>query len=55
MRATQHKVNKKSNSSLHGAGENNLLPWQTINSDQSEVALAGAATTLSLVLAHKNN
>ena len=43
----------KSNSPLHGAGENNLLSSQIINSDQSEEALAGAAATMSLLSLHK--
>ena len=45
----------KRNSLLHGAGENNLLPLQTINSDQNEETLAGAATTMSLLSPPKNN
>ena len=32
----------QSNLPLHGAGENNLLPLQTINSDYFEKALASA-------------
>ena len=39
----------KSNSPLHGEGENSLLPLQTINSDQSDEALAGVATMMSLL------
>ena len=39
----------KGNSLVHGAEENNLLPSQTINNDQSEEALAGAAAMLSLL------
>ena len=31
------------------AGENNLLPLQTINSDHSKEALNGATTTSSLL------
>ena len=46
----------KGNSPLNGAGKDNLLPLQTINSDQSEEALAGATTALShLSLPHENN
>ena len=39
----------------HWAGENNLLPLQTINSDQNEEASAGAATTKSLLSPPDNN
>ena len=34
---------------MHGAKENNVLPSQTITSDENEEALAGTATTLSLI------
>ena len=43
----------KTNSLLHGVGENNLQPQQTINSNQSEEALAVVATMTSL-LSHPN-
>ena len=45
----------KSNSPLHGVGENNLLPLQTINSDQNEEALVGVSTTISLHSPPKDN
>ena len=43
------------NSPLPMPGENNLLPSQTINNDQSEEASAGVATTSSLLSLLKNN
>ena len=39
----------KINSMIHRAEENNVPPSQTIISDNKEEALAGAATTLSLL------
>ena len=45
--ATQSK--SKIDSPLYGTGENNLLPSQTINSDQNKEALASAATMMSLL------
>ena len=45
----------QSDSSLYGAGENNLLPSKTINSDQGEEALAAASAALSLLSTPKKN
>ena len=45
--ATQSKF--KSNSPLHGAEENNVLPLQTINSEQNEEAIAATAATTNLL------
>ena len=50
---TQSK--SKSNSTICGAEENNLLPSQTTISDDNEEVLAGAATTLSLLSPPTNN
>ena len=55
MKAMQHKVRQKSSLPLHWAGENNLLPLQTVNSDQSEEALAHATATLSLLSLKDNS
>ena len=43
---TQSK--SKNNSAIHEAEEKNLLPLQTITSDDNEESLAGTAATLSL-------
>ena len=45
----------KNNSTIHGAEENNVLPLQTITSDDNEEPLAGTATTLSVFLPPPNN
>ena len=41
--------NSKIDSEIYGAEENNVLPLQTITSDDYEEALAGAPTTLNLL------
>ena len=41
--------------SVHGAGENNLLPSQTIYSDQNEEVLSSAGAMTSLLSPPTNN
>ena len=50
---TQSK--SKTNSPLHGVRDNNLLSLQTINNNQSEEALSGAANSTSLLSPTNNN
>ena len=51
--ATQSKL--KTSSPLHWVGESNLLPLQTIYSNQSEEALASAAPMISLLSPNNNS
>ena len=45
----------KASSVMHGTEENNVLPSQTINSDDKEGNLAGTVTTLSLLYPPTDN
>ena len=54
MKAMQHQVNQRATHHLQGAGENNLLPSQTINRDHTEEALTSATTASSLPLPLNN-
>ena len=51
--ATQSKL--KVNSPLHRVGENNLLPSETMNSNQNEEAVTAAAAMMNLLLPSNNN
>ena len=50
---TCHK--SKARSTMHGAEEHNVLPLQTITSDDNVEALAGSAVTLSLLFPPTDN